>query len=162
MEKELVNGRVPGEMTEARKEARMAPRAANLIGPATSNGSKGKGKGKGKATTAESKGIGVNCPCKWTNSIDERTNRSHRGRVSLKEKRHKNLRVARRRRRMVPAQEKPAFHCLAEDDGGEQASEGLNHLVSRNAGGDQWSWKKVTVVVDSRAAENVMPRSMFP
>ena len=35
-------------------------------------------------------------------------------------------------------------------------------LVSRIAGGAQWTWKKVTVVVDSGAAENVMPRSMFP
>ena len=40
-------------------------------------------------------------------------------------------------------------------------SRGLNHLVPRNAGGAQWTWKKVTVVVVSAAAENVMPRSMF-
>ena len=39
---------------------------------------------------------------------------------------------------------------------------GLNHLVQRNAGGAQWTWKKVTVVVDSGAAENVMPRRLFP
>ena len=56
---------------------------------------------------------------------------------------------------------RPAFHFLAEDDEGEQASGGLNHLVSRNARGAQWTWKKVTVVVDTGAAENVMPRSMF-
>ena len=31
---------------------------------------------------------------------------------------------------------------------------GLNHLVSRNAGGAQWTW-------NSGAAENVMPRNMF-
>ena len=49
--------------------------------------------------------------------------------------------------------QKPTFRCLAEDDEEEQASEGLNHLVQRNAGGSQYSWKKVTVVVDSRAAE---------
>ena len=55
-----------------------------------------------------------------------------------------------------------AVHSLAEEDEeGEQASGGLNHLVPRNAGGAQWTWK-VTVVVDSGAAENVMPRSMFP
>ena len=54
----------------------------------------------------------------------------------------------------------PAFHSLAEDED-EQASGGLNHRVSRNAGGAQWTWKEVTVVVDSGAAENVMPRSMF-
>ena len=35
-------------------------------------------------------------------------------------------------------------------------------MLSRNAGGDQWTWKEVTVVVDSGAAEKVMPRSMFP
>ena len=40
-------------------------------------------------------------------------------------------------------------------------SGGLNHLVPRNAGGAQWTRKKDIVVVDSRAAENVMPRSMF-
>ena len=57
---------------------------------------------------------------------------------------------------------RPAFHHLAEDDEGEQASGGLNHLASRNAEGAQWTWKKVTVVVDWSAAENVMPRSMFP
>ena len=35
MEQELTNGRVAGEMTEARKEARRAPSAANLLGTAT-------------------------------------------------------------------------------------------------------------------------------
>ena len=57
---------------------------------------------------------------------------------------------------------RPAFHFLAEDDEDEQVSGGLNHLVPRNAGGTQWTWKKVTVVVDSGAAEQVMPRSMLP
>ena len=57
---------------------------------------------------------------------------------------------------------RPASDHLAEVDEGEQASGGLNQLVSRNAGGTQWTWKKVTVVVDSGAAEHVMPRSMFP
>ena len=37
----------------------------------------------------------------------------------------------------------------------------MNHLVSRNARGAQWTWEVVTVVIDSGAAENVMPRSMF-
>ena len=45
------------------------------------------------------------------------------------------------------------------DDEDEQASGGLNHLVPRNDGGGQWTRKKVNVVVDSGAAENVM--SMF-
>ena len=56
---------------------------------------------------------------------------------------------------------RPAFHRLAEDDEEEQARGGLNHLVSRNAAGAQWTWKKVTVEIDSGAAENAMLRSMF-
>ena len=55
----------------------------------------------------------------------------------------------------------PTFHFVAEDDGEESAFGGLNHLFQRSAGGDQWTGKKVTVVVDSGAAENVMPKSMF-
>ena len=39
---------------------------------------------------------------------------------------------------------------------------GLNHLVQRNAGGAQWTWKSVTVLVDQGAAKNVMLRSMLP
>ena len=35
-------------------------------------------------------------------------------------------------------------------------------MASRNAGGSQWTWKKVTIIADSGAAENVMPRSIFP
>ena len=54
---------------------------------------------------------------------------------------------------------RPASRYLAEDAEDEQVSGGL--LVRRNAGGAQWTWKKITVVVDSGAAENVMPRSMF-
>ena len=57
---------------------------------------------------------------------------------------------------------RPSFRIFAEDDEDEQVSGRLNHLVPRNAGGDQWTWKTVTVVVDSGAAENVMTRSMFP
>ena len=56
---------------------------------------------------------------------------------------------------------RPAFHHLAEDDEDEQVSGGLNHLVPRNAGGAQWTWKKFTVVVDSgggdRDAEEHLP-----
>ena len=55
----------------------------------------------------------------------------------------------------------PAVHYLAEEDEDEQVSRGLDLLVSRSAAGTQWTWK-VTVVVDSGTAENVMPRSMFP
>ena len=98
----------------------------------------------------------------------------HRGRASLKERQAEELgsletpdeegewcwtkksRVTRWGRRMI------TFHYFAEDDEGEQAPGGLNHLVSRNAGGAQWTWKKDTVVVDSGAAENVMPSCMFP
>ena len=49
-------------------------------------------------------------------------------------------------------------HQVAEK---EPVSRSLNQLVQRNAGGAQRTWEKATVVVDSRAAENVMPRSMF-
>ena len=56
----------------------------------------------------------------------------------------------------------PTLHYLAEDDGEEQASGSLKHWVQRNAGGAQWTWKKVTVVVDSGAAETLMPKGMFP
>ena len=99
------------------------------------------------------------------------------GRANLKERTLKNSRAWRRptrkesgaglRRERVTRwgrriDSRPAFHNLAEDDEGQQASEGLNHLVSPNAWRAQWTWKKVTVVVDSGAAENVMPRSMFP
>ena len=52
------------------------------------------------------------------------------------------------------------FRHLAEDDEEEQVPGGLNRLVQRNVGGPQWTWKKVTVVVDSGAAEIV--RSFFP
>ena len=52
--------------------------------------------------------------------------------------------------------QRPTFPFLAEDEE-KQASGVLNQLVQRNAGRAQTS-KKVTVVVDSGAAENVMPR----
>ena len=52
---------------------------------------------------------------------------------------------------------RPAFHYHAEDVEDEQVSGGLNHLVQRNVPGAQWTWKKITVVVDSGGAENVMP-----
>ena len=67
-------------------------------------------------------------------------------------------RITRWGNRMDP---RPAFHYLAEVDEDEQVSGGLNHLVPRSAAGAQWTWNKVTVVVDLGAAENVMPRSMF-
>ena len=51
---------------------------------------------------------------------------------------------------------RPAVHYLAEEDEDEQVSRGLNHLASRSAAGTQWTWQKVTGVVDSGAAENVM------
>ena len=113
-------------MTEARKEARRGPRAANLIGTVTEAkealGNKGKGKGKSETRYCDDCGkqglFGANCPDTWTNKIDE---------GSFWES--------------------------------EQAFGGLNHLVSRNAGGAHWTWKKVTIVVDSGAAESVMPRS---
>ena len=49
-----------------------------------------------------------------------------------------------------------------QDDGEEEAFGSLNYLAQRNTGGAQWTMKKVAVVVDPGAAENVMPKSMFP
>ena len=66
-------------------------------------------------------------------------------------------RITRWRERVDP---RPEFHNRAEDD--ERVSGGLNHLLPRHAGGPQWTWQKVTVVVNSGAAEDVMPRSVFP
>ena len=103
--------------------------------------------------------------------------KARRAKVSLKEKRQKSSRAWRHlmtrvsgagqegtespdwAKRMDP---RPAFRYLSEDDKEEQASGGLNHLVARNAAGAQWTWEKVTVAVDWGAAENVMPRSLFP
>ena len=68
VDKELMNGRVAGEMMEPRKEAKRAPRAANPIGTATRTreamGAKGKARAKSRAgvkpdtaTCVESKGM---------------------------------------------------------------------------------------------------------
>ena len=79
VEEELMDGRVAEEMMQARR----APRAANLIGTvkrteeALETEAKDKGQGKGKRDTrycydyGEQGHIGMNCPYKWTNSIDE-------------------------------------------------------------------------------------------
>ena len=56
---------------------------------------------------------------------------------------------------------RPFFYWFAEDGDEEQYVKNLNHLVRRDAGGTQWTWKKVTVVVDPCAAEKVVQRSMF-
>ena len=61
VEKELMNGRVAREMTEARKEARKGPRAPNPIGTATRI-KEARERARAKAR--------VN-PYKWANSIDE-------------------------------------------------------------------------------------------
>ena len=55
----------------------------------------------------------------------------------------------------------PTFHYLTEGDEEEQALGGLNHLVNWNAGLVQCTWKKVTIVLASGAAKNVMSKSMF-
>ena len=148
-------------------------------------GSKGKGKGKGKDKNKtrycyncrEQEEIGVNCPYKRANSTDEEDDRTSSWESEPEGEKAEEVAslqtldeegvwcwpeksgVTRWRRRI---DSRPAFHYVAEDDEDEQASRGLNHLASRNAGRAQWTWKKVTVVVDSGAAENVMPRSMFP
>ena len=180
-----MHGRAAGEMTEARKEAKRAPRAGNPIGTSTRTmeamGAKGKGNGKSENRycydCGEQGHIGVNSPHKWANSIDEEDDQTSLWVSELEGENAEELgslgtpdeegewcwpkksRVTRWGRRI---DSRPAVHYLAEDDEGEQASGGLNHLVPRNAGGGQWTWKNVTVVVDSGAAENVMPRSMFP
>ena len=41
------------------------------------------------------------------------------------------------------------LHLLFDD----QVSGGLNHLVPRNGGGAQWTWKKVTIAVDGSGGE---------
>ena len=85
-EKELTTGRVAKETMEERREARNAPRAANLIGTGDknkgSNGNKEKGTGKGKnvirccCNFGQQRHIGVNCPYKWTNTMDEEDGQS--------------------------------------------------------------------------------------
>ena len=79
VEEERMDVRVAEEMMQARR----APRAANLIGTvkrteeALETEAKDKGQGKGKRDTrycydyGELGHIGMNCPYKWTNSIDE-------------------------------------------------------------------------------------------
>ena len=61
VEKELMNGQVAREMTEGRKEARTAPRAANPIGTATRikearEKARARAKARVKPDTAESRG----------------------------------------------------------------------------------------------------------
>ena len=105
----------------------------------------------------------MNCPYKWANSIDEEDDQTSSWESEPEGENAEELssletpdeegewcwpkksRVTRRRER---TESRPAFHYLAEDDEDEQASRG-NHLVSRIAAGTQWTWKKVTVVVDS-------------
>ena len=147
-----------------------------------SNG-KGKGKSKGKSETrycydcGEQGHIGVNCPNKLANGIDEEDDQTSSWESEPEGENAEELaslemldeegewcwpkksRVTRWGRRL---DSRLAFHYPAEDDEDEQASRGLNHLVPRNARGAQWTWKKVTVVVDSGAAENGMTRNMFP
>ena len=173
-----MNGRVAEEMTEARKEVTKVPRAANLIGTVTRvKGARARARARVRARAragvktrhcydcGEQGYIGMNCPYKWANSIDEEDDQTSscesepEGEKSEEEASletrdeegewcwPKKGRVTRWRRRI---DSRPAFHYLAEDDEGEQASGGLNHLVPRNAGGAQWTWKKVTVVVDSQ------------
>ena len=95
----------------------------------------------------------------------------HYGKVNLRERNQKNLRVSRHApddegelcwpkwngttRWGKREDQRPTFHYFAEDEG-EQASGGLNHVVQRTAGEAQWTWKKGTVVIDSGAAKNVM------
>ena len=158
VEREPMYGRVAGEMTEPRKEARRAPKAASLNGTVTRTREAMEVQGKVRATvwtrakpdtamTAASTGISELL-------VHKKMTRSHRGRVCLKEKKTEELaslgtpddegewcwprrnRITRWSRRIDP---QLALHYLAEDDEGEQASGGLNHMLSRNARGDQWT-----------------------
>ena len=84
--------------------------------------------------------------------------RIHHGKVKLRGRSQKNLRVWRhlmmrewrwpKRNRTTRwgkrKEQRPTFHCLVEDDEEEQASGGLNHLVQRNSGGAHWTLKNVT------------------
>ena len=77
-----MKGRVSEEMTEERMWVRRAPRAANLTGTVTKTRetleAKATAKRKDRRETrkcydcGEQGHIGVNCPYKWTNSIDEK------------------------------------------------------------------------------------------
>ena len=141
-----------------------------------------KARARAKATRycydcGEQRHIGVNCPYKWANSMDEEDDQTSSWESELEGENAEELsglethdkdgewcwlekgRVTRWRRRIDSL---PAVHNLAEEDEDEQVSGGLNHLASRSAAGTQWTWKKVTMVVDSGAAENVMSRSTFP
>ena len=90
-------------MIEARKEARRGPRAVNLIGALTrtKEALETKAKGKGKSETryyydcGEQGCIGVNCPYKWTSSIDEDEDQGSlwECEVSLMKKRQKSSRA---------------------------------------------------------------------
>ena len=114
----------------------------------------------------------MNCPYKWTNSTDEEDDQTSSWESEPAGENAEELASLE-----TPDEEgewraestgaegeftsRPALHHLTEDDEGERVSGGLNHLVPRHAGGAQCTWKKVTVVVDSGAAKNVMLRSMF-
>ena len=100
VEKELMNGRVVREMTEARKEARRAPRAANPIGTATRiKEAREKGKGKGKSETrycydcGEQGHIGHSS---GPTALMKKMIKHYCGRASLKEGTLKNSRAWRR------------------------------------------------------------------
>ena len=142
-------------------------------------GSKGKGKGKnkGKSETGYCCDCGEQGPHRSKLSIQigptaltKKMIKRHRGRASLKEGTLKNSRAWRR----LTEKESGAGQRRAESPGGEgeltrdqeftisQRKTKTNRCVSRSAAGTLWTWKKVTMVVDLGAAENVMPRSMFP
>ena len=110
----------------------------------------------------------MNGPYKWSNSTDEEDDQGSSWESELEGEITEELasletpdaegeccwprrnRITGWRRRVVP---RPAFHYFAEDDEEVQASGGLKHVVQRNAGGAQWTWKRVTVVVDSGSGE---------
>ena len=124
VEKDLMNGRVAREMTEARKEARGAPRAENPIGTATrikeaSEKARGRAKARVKpdtATTAESRGTSVQTVhTSGPTALMKKVIKYYRGRASLKERTLKNSRAWRRPTR----KESGAGLRRAESPGGE-------------------------------------------
>ena len=101
--KELMNGRVAREMTEARKEARRTPRAANPIGTTTTTrearGAKGKARTNARARVKpdvlrlrRARAHRIELPVQVGQQHGRRWEmiKHHRGRVSLKEGMLKN------------------------------------------------------------------------
>ena len=141
---------------------------------------KGKGQGTGETETRHCYDCGqqghlvLNCPYTWHSSWDDEPEEEGRKCWRVLEVSDEGgnwrkpcpRRITRWRRAKQHANDeyedwKPSLHWFAEDGDGEQRVKNLSHLVRGDAGGTQWTWRKVTVVVGPCAAENVVQRSMF-